>query len=31
MNSEWGKCDYSVVKKYGHSMWVVKNAKCEDI
>lgn len=31
VNSEWGKCDYSVVKKYGHSMWVVKNAKCEDI
>ena len=31
VNSEWGNCDYSIIKKYGHSMWLVKNAKYEDI
>lgn len=31
VNSEWGNCDYSIIKKYGHSMWLVKHAKYEDI
>lgn len=31
VNSEWGTCDYSIIKTYGHSMWVVKNSKYEDI
>lgn len=31
VNSEWGNCDYSIIKKYGHSMWLVKNAKYKDI
>ncbi len=26
VNSEWGTCDYSIVKKYGHSMWVLKTS-----
>lgn len=31
VNSEWGKCDYSIVKTYGHSMWILKSTKYEDI
>ncbi len=31
VNSEWGKCDYSILKTYGHSMWVLKSTKYEDI
>lgn len=30
VNSEWGNCDYSIIKKYGHSMWLVKNSKYEE-
>lgn len=31
VNSEWGTCDYSVIKKYCHSMWVLKGLKYEEI
>lgn len=31
VNSVWGNCDYSIINKYGHSMWILKNAKYEDI
>ena len=31
VNSEWGNCDYSIVNKYGHSMWILKDSKYEDL
>jgi hypothetical protein len=31
VTSEWSTCNYSVIKEYGHSMWIVKISKIEDI